>query len=129
MRGDRKIMRGRRRNEGNEIQEKVKSPTKKKLKVGEVNRKNVEEKKARKEETNPNNDKDNKNKKAKTNDNKIGNAGQYISLLSCRESDLFKEDYESMNDKKYITDGGIQFYIQSLWERIKDDMKDKKLKL
>ena len=129
MRGDRKITRCRRRNEGNEIQEKVKSPTKKKLKVGEVNRKNVEEKKARKEETNPNNDNDNKNKKAKTNDNKIGNAGQYISLLSCRESNLFKEDYESMNDKKYITDGGIQFYIQSLWERIEDDMKDKKVKI
>ena len=51
------------------------------------------------------------------------------SLLTCRESDLFQEDLESMDDRKYIIDGGIQFYIQSLWERIGEDIKIKKLRL
>merc|ERR1712082_10840 len=50
MRGSRNTTRARRRNEEKEKQEKIKSPSKKKQKIGELHRKNEEEKKANKEE-------------------------------------------------------------------------------
>merc|ERR1712082_213038 len=113
MRGSRNMTRARRRNEEKEKQEKIKSPIKKKQKI-EVHRKNEEEKKANKEETKTKNDNTDKNMK---------------SLISCRESNLYPEDLESMNDGKYIICGGIQFYVQSLWESLEEDMTNKKVKI
>ena len=114
MRGSRNTMRARRRNEEKEKQEKLKSPIKKKQKIGEEHRKNEMEKKANKVETKKKNDNTDKNMK---------------SLISCRESNLYPEDLESTNDSKHITDGGIQFYVQSLWESLEEDMKNKKVKI
>ena len=90
--------------------------------MGEVHRKSEEVKKSKREDTKPKNNNNNNNKNDKVDP-------RMKSLLTCRESDLFQEDLESMDDRKYITDGGIQFYIQSLWERIEEDIKNKKVKI
>ena len=101
------------------------SPEKKKLKEKEA----IEEERPLNDKKRDDNKKESEKAKGGKAIDKLGSI-QVIenpTLVSCRGANLNKVDMDSMGEKGYITDGVIQFTMESVCERVEKEMRKERI--